>query len=300
MNFITKRCLLCLEREDPVELYPRTFKGEDLTPDVFSARRPVDRVHYRIVRCRNCGLVFSREMLPDDVLSRLYAQSSVTYGQYTGVLRRDYWRPLKPFAASFRQGCALEIGCGSGFFLEELLARGCRKVRGCEPSITARQMAAPHMKERITAGMFREGMFPEADFDLVCSFHTLDHLSEPGDALHVVHGLLRPGGIAYFVTHDVDSLQARLLGERSPIIDVEHVYLFNTTTLRKLFEHAGFRVNTVHNLWNSYPLEYWMHMIPVGQRFIEPVRTALRGLGLGSIPIPLRAGNIFLIAQRTL
>ena len=298
MDFIKKHCLFCQDKEDLVELYPQTFTDQDLTPEVFSARRITEHFHYAIVRCRNCGLVFSREILPDEILSRLYSQSNVTFGEYMDIIRRDYWRSLAPFMDGVHRGEALEIGCSTGFFLEELLAQGFQDVCGCEPSIEAKEMAGTCVRGNITSGFFKEGLYENRRFDLVCSFQTLDHLGDPVKVIRISNDILKPGGLAYFITHNVDGLQAKILGEKSPIIDVEHVYLFNKVTLRRLLEMTGFEVMDVSNVRNSYPLEYWLKMFPLAKTVKNVMRNSFKRLGLSSVPVPLKAGNIYIVGKR--
>lgn len=297
-KYVTKHCLFCGENEKPRQLYGRTFADGDLTPEVFSARRATEHFHYAIERCENCGLVFSREILPDDILGHLYAQSKVTFAEYTDVIRRDYWRCLEPFMEGRTKGSALEIGCSNGFFLEELLARGFKQVYGCEPSVEAKEMAHASVRNNIASTFFKGGMYEKGSFDLVCSFQTLDHLNDPLAVVREVHKILKPTGLAYFITHNVDALQARLLGEKSPIIDVEHIYLFNRQTLRLLLERAGFQVLTVSSVINSYPLDYWLRMFPLPAWTKSVLRKTTVALGLGTMPLPLRAGNVFIVAQR--
>ncbi len=134
MKWVTKHCLICGPEEKVRTLYPQNFKYEELTPEIFSARRQTEHFHYTVVRCQNCGLVFSREILPEEALSRFYSQSKVTFQEYAGIIQKDYWQPLAPFLNGSRRGRALEIGCSSGFFLEILQRNGFSEVFGCEPS----------------------------------------------------------------------------------------------------------------------------------------------------------------------
>lgn len=297
MEYIEKKCLFCGEKEKEQEeekveeLYPRNFQDSDLTPEVFSARRRPDHFHYRIVRCGSCGLVFSREILPQAELERLYSQSAVTFNQYAPVIRRDYWRFLRPYIDRIERGRALEIGCSNGFFLEELLAQGFQEVYGCEPSYKAKAEAAKSVQNNIFSGVFKTGVYERDHFDLVCSFQTLDHLADPAEAVRITREILKPGGLAYFITHNVDSFQARLLRENSPIFDVEHIYLFNKKTLARLFEKSGFEIVTVGNIKNSYPLEYWLEMLS-----LDKLSAAAKVLKVGNVRLPIAAGNIGIIA----
>lgn len=43
--------------------------------------------------------------------------------------------------------------------------------------------------------------FPEASFDLVCSWSAFEHIDRPQNALEEVNRILRPGGIAYLLVH---------------------------------------------------------------------------------------------------
>ena len=156
------------------------------------------------------------------------------------------------------------MAASNGFFLEELKDRGFNQVIGFEPSVEARQAAHPSVRDSITTGFF-EGRksIPVTTLDLVCAFQTLDHLSDPRAMVQACFDVLSPGGLVYFVMHDVEALQARILRDKSPIIDIEHIYLFNRKTLGRLVTEAGFRVEALGDLKNSYPLAYWIDHVPL-------------------------------------
>src|SRR3954471_7955719 len=108
MDYIQKHCALCGVDERVEELYSKTFQDDDLTPAVFSARRVADHFHYKMVRCRQCGLVFSRDVLDEDYIWSLYVQSEFTFGEYTPVLKRDYWTPIEPHLGALPNKKVLE------------------------------------------------------------------------------------------------------------------------------------------------------------------------------------------------
>lgn len=298
MRYVTKKCFLCESDGRLTDLYAKNFRDEDLNPAVFSARRETEHWHYRMVRCEGCGLVFSRETLTDEALFDLYSQSTVTFSDHIATIRRDYWQPLEKYREFLKGKSALEVGCSSGFFLDELLDRGMGDVVGFEPSTRAREQASSRVRDKIRNAFF-EGRASVGDqrFDLVCSFQTLDHLSDPLDFLRKCREVLNPGGLVYLITHNVDSLQAKVLGEKSPIIDVEHIYLFNKSTLSGIVEKAGFRKKETRSFKNSYPLEYWARMFPLPPKLKKLTQSALKTTGLGKVAPSIHAGNIYAIGE---
>ena len=50
---------------------------------------------------------------------------------------------------------------------------------------------------------------------------------------------------------------------KSPIYDVEHIYLFNKNTLRLIFEKNKFSNLKIFNVSNYYPFSYWITMLPI-------------------------------------
>src|SRR5258708_13795674 len=83
-------CAICGTLGNAVELYPPTFDESSFTDSVFSARRLPDSIHYRLVRCRKCGLVPSDPPADQASLSQLYVRISFPYLPRVPDLRRTY------------------------------------------------------------------------------------------------------------------------------------------------------------------------------------------------------------------
>ncbi|MCX6907882.1 MAG: class I SAM-dependent methyltransferase [Verrucomicrobia bacterium] len=293
------RCAICHTEGNATELYPANFDFSDFNPDIFSARRLPDRIHYRMVKCNACDLVRSDPVADDTTLGELYRQSTFDYGTEVANLRRTYGRYLDRLdALGGSKSSLLEIGCGNGFFLEEAQARGCADVRGVEPSSQAVAKAAPGIRERIVCDMMRPGLFAEASFDVVCLFQVFDHLPNPAGVLAEAFNVLKPGGFVLILNHNINALSARLLGERSPIIDIEHTYLYNPATLSRLAHAQKFTVRETGSVWNYYTVHYLAHLIP----FPNTVKTWLLALLtrslIGRLPLSMPLGNCYIIAQK--
>lgn len=273
------------------------FRASDLSPEVFSARRLPDRLHYRMVRCGECGVLRSDPILSHGELAALYAQSEFTYASEAEFTRKTYGRYLHRARRFVRDpGALLEIGCGSGFFLQEALGQGFREVWGVEPSADAIEHAPEPLRGHIYKGLYGADTCSAGSFDLVCGFQVLDHAPDPIALLMACRKDLKPGGVALFINHDCGALSARLLGELSPIVDVEHTVLFDKRTMRRAFEKCGFNVREVFAVRNSYPLAYWAKLAPLPRPVKMPLLALLQSSGVGRLPLTMSAGNLGLIA----
>lgn len=293
------RCAICGTEGNATELYPANFDLGHFKPEIFSARRLPDRIHYRMVKCNTCGLVRSDPVADAATLGELYRQSTFDYGAEVSSLRRTYGNyldRLDTFVA--RKGALLEIGCGNGFFLEEARARGYADVRGVEPGSSVVAQAAPGIRERIVCDMMRPGLFEPGTFDVVCLFQVFDHISDPAALLDECTRVLKSGGHILILNHNIESFSARLLGERSPIIDIEHTYLYSRVTLSNLTAKAGLVIRHTGPVFNHYPMQYIMRLVPFPASIKRALLWLLRRSGLGRIPLSVPLGNLFLLAQK--
>ncbi len=297
-NYITKECLFCKETDaanHPV-IYKKNFRDEDLDAQVFSARRTTEHFHYEMMKCTKTGLIFSRQILDDASLNQLYKESLVTFGEQTEFIKNDYWQPLREHLEGRGKQKALDIGCSNGFFLEVLKDNGFKEVYGCEPSTEAKDIARADVKDGIHTGFFGPGLYPENYFDLITCFQTLDHLSQPLEMLRNMYTNTKKGGLAYLIMHNTQALQAKIFGEKSPIIDVEHIYLFNKENLPMLCEKAGYKVVSCFDLKNGYPYSYWLRMAPIPLKSMW--QSVFKATGLANKVLSINAGNMAIILEK--
>ena len=293
------RCPISGEQDDATQIYAANFDTSLLSPAVFSARRLPDGIHYRIVRSNRSGLVRSDPIADTALVYELYAQSSFDYGEEVPWLKKTYGRYLdRVCALGCERGSLLDIGCGNGFFLECALESGFRDVRGIEPSHQAVDEAPRALRKRIVRDIMRPGIFGAQEFDAICMFHIFDHIPDPNELLFECLRILKPGGFILSLNHNVEAWSARLLGERSPIFDVEHTFLYSPATMQRIFLANGFKVIEQGNVWNSYSLVYLFHLVPLPPSLKSLGLQLLRALNLRRLPVTLPLGNIYLIARK--
>ena len=226
-------CAICGPKFNKKLLYQKFFKLNQINKKVFSARRKPDKLHYKTVQCQNCGLVFADSIFQNKKLAELYKDSLLTYQNQIPDLSKTYRHYLKKLEKfKVKKNRLLEIGCGNGFFFLEAKKQGYQDVWGVEPSLDAIRKASKQVKNNIKNAMFAKKLFKKNSFDVICFFQTFDHISNPNKFLEDCYHLLKPGGLILAINHNVNSLQSKILKDKSPIIDIEHPYLYNQKTMK--------------------------------------------------------------------
>jgi SAM-dependent methyltransferase len=292
-------CPVCHTTDNAIELYPARLSEAAFNPETFSARRLPDRVHYRVVRCKSCGLVRSDPVADPRIQAELYAKASFDYGEEVGNLRATYGRYLaKLTALGAGKGALLEIGGGNGFLLQEALAQGYAQVTGVEPSAAAIASADPAILSHIVCDLMRPGLFAAGQFDVVCMFQTFDHITDPNALLDECFRVLNPGGFLLCLNHNIDAYSARLLGERSPIVDVEHPFLYSLKTMARVARAHGFQVADGGPAHNRVTVRYLAWLAPLPGIIKQRALAWLKDARVGRLTISVPLGNLYFIARK--
>ena len=297
MEVIATTCPICETLGNSKVVYDANIDSETFSVEVFSARRLPDRKHYQWVRCNSCSLLRSDPIFNID-LERLYVESTFDYSTEVNGLKRTYINITKKVSKGLSQESILEIGGGNGFFLEEALDQGFKKVCGVEPSTEAISAARSDVKPHMIASLMKAGVVSNNTFDVGAMFHTLDHLPDPVTTLKDAFNALKPGGVFVVAVHNERSWSARLLGEKSPIIDVEHTHLYTKKTGRLIFEKVGFVNVKTGSYWNHYSLAYLLHLVPISRRLRKRVLESSIGKLLARIKVVVPLGNMWVSGQK--
>ncbi len=295
-----RSCPVCETSASQASLFlEKNFDASKLSALSFASRKPPEFMCHRLVRCPTCDLVYVDEPLDQDVLARAYHVSDFDSAEEAADAAESYVRAIRPLLNQLpRKGRVLEIGSGTGVFLEKLEAFGFGQMVGVEPSSAAIAAAPPRRRDWLREAIFREADFEPASFDLVCCFMTMEHVRDPGLLAGAVARLLRPGGAFAIVVHDHRSWVNRLLGRRSPIIDIEHMQLFSRPAVERLFRAAGMERPAIGSFRNRYALRYWVRLLPLPAPLRGAVDAVLRFTGLARVKVGMNVGNMMCFAFR--
>ena len=289
-----RNCPIC----DTTNAQAKTYVAENidtkkLSSFSFASRKDPEYMSYRMVICPTCGLVYAVAPPSQAELARAYHVADYDSSEEASDAAAAYLHTITPILEGLPQKkSVLEIGAGTGVFLELLAAQGFGYLVGVEPSVEAIAAAPLSRRSWIREGIFNEGDFEPGTFDLICCFMTMEHVRDPKEIAEAAFRLLRPGGAFVTVTHDYRGLVNRILGNRSPIIDIEHMQLFSRRSNKYLFQQAGYSEISVRTFKNCYALSYWFRLLPLPKKLKARVTAAATSSRLGQIKLSINVGNL--------
>jgi SAM-dependent methyltransferase len=289
----TRPCPVCNTGSEKARLFLEgNIDPSRLTAFSFASRKEPEYMCHRLVQCPTCDLVYVDQPPGEDELAHAYHTANYDSSEEANDAAAAYIKAIRPTISALAHcNSALEIGTGTGIFLEYLSREGFSELVGVEPSSAAIEAAPPNRRAWIHESMFDEHDFTPDSFDLICCFMTMEHVPEPGVIARAALRLLRPGGAFVTVTHDYHSLVNRLLGKRSPIIDIEHMQLFSERSVRYLFEDSGYAGVTTKTFVNSYALSYWMRLAPLPPALKRGISNVVSALGMDHLKLGINVGN---------
>lgn len=221
-------------------------------------------VRARLVRCRQCGLVYQSPRPTLDEIGEHYPASYVSYGDYrattpSGLLRMAYDYGMRKRTRYVTRrvagGRLLDVGCAAGLFLVAMRELGGWQVEGVELDAATAAYARESYALPIHTGTLEQAALPAACFDVVTLWDVLEHLHQPTQSLLEVRRILRPGGWLVLRVPNLASWDARLFGESWSGLDApRHLSVYSPATLRATLEKAGFCVEGWDTAIGSWPV----------------------------------------------
>jgi SAM-dependent methyltransferase len=282
---VPRACPVCGNTDGTRELYPERLSAKRLDAMSYASRKEPDYMSLRMVVCPHCDLLYAPRIPPEEFLARAYAETGYDSGAEARAAAASYAEALSGMLDQLPdRASALEIGTGNGALLTHLQEFGFGELVGIEPSREAARGADRAVRDLIRVEGFDPSLWPAGHFTLVIANQTLEHVHDPFRLLGAARRLLRPGGALMIVSHNYRHWLMRLLGARSPIIDIEHLQVFSPASLAFSLRRAGFGEPRIRSFVNRYPLRYWVRLMPVPALLKRPMLAQLgREGGVGGV-----------------
>ncbi len=204
-------------------------------PDRFNGRQ----TQYHLLRCPTCSMVWL-DAPPSKAEMGNHYGSDYDRAIADASQAPDHWLPRRDELLRVKSGGAvLDLGCGSGGFLNSLKGPAWR-LSGIEMSEGAATMAGSRCGAEVFVGDILDAPFSPGSFDAITAFNVFEHVYEPELVLARVAEWLKPGGIFYTMMPNIDSAGARIFRSYWYALELpRHLYHFSPATLRMLARSAG-------------------------------------------------------------
>lgn len=222
----------------------------------------LDNIEYH--RCVGCGAVYTPKMLKEEILKEMYASGA--YQEYfkglilpkqdlrKNVLEERKCRQVSSFFKG--PGKILDIGCGSGSFLDVCRGHGW-EVFGVDPSEGAVSTAYENYGIKVIQGYFEDVDFDVGSFDCI-SIVGIEHLQDPFGSLKRASNFLREDGILFFEVPSADCFLYEY-AKRFPLIAPRyfepgrHYLFFSKETINYIAAQLNLKVEYIES--NGLDLE---------------------------------------------
>lgn len=218
-----------------------------------------DRVEFNaqyspLDHCGECGHVYSRKTPKDLILHLMYRDLEYWRSDkgHQGISRIEYGPQWKEFldarigslhrAGALRDGPEryFEIGCSEGILLRELANLG-HEAHGCECNRPTAEAGMKELGVDIRIGLFENVPLPRAHYDVVASFHTIEHIPDLKSAFAKIAGIVKPDGLVLVEVPTGPEEYA----------NSDHVHFFSVGSLKRLMENHFEQGEVVRNHYTS-------------------------------------------------
>ena len=147
----------------------------------------------------------------------------------------------------------LDVGCGTGAFLERLERRGLKELHGCDGGRFDPRVERFRFQETdLNAGL----AYPDSSFDIVTALEVIEHLENPRLLVRELHRVVKPGGTVLMSTPNNEAftslLSLCLRGYYSAFADScypAHITPVLAIDGQRMLREAGFR--EIRLIWSD-------------------------------------------------
>lgn len=214
---------------------------------------------FRFVECPKCKFLAILDSIDPTNLENIYSNEYYTLypNRYTHATnqQRNLWLRRLQLINDFQQSKGLnrilDIGCGTGVFLEVAMSQGW-DVYGIEISTKAVELAA----EKVGSARVSKDLFSidesQSSFDVICMWAMIEHVPNPVDYFKKAFALLRPGGIFALSTVNTNAWNRKMFNKKwRYFVPPEHLVYFNTNNIQAMLLQNNFETLLVSTWFND-------------------------------------------------
>ncbi|MBD1141575.1 class I SAM-dependent methyltransferase [Pelagibacterales bacterium SAG-MED32] len=220
-----------------------------------------DNEHLKVLKCKKCKFTFLNNN--DHITENHYQESKMhendlSMEKWISITKKDDLRRFNFLKNILRDKSVLDYGCGNGNFLE-LSKNLAYDISGIE----VEERILQHLGKRFS--VYNNINKLKKNFDVITSFHVLEHLKDPISKLKEIKKYLSPDGLLVIEVPNIDDVLIKTYKSNS-FLDFtfwsNHLSYFNASSLEQTLNLAGFTKKRIYQI-QRYPLPnhlYWLFM----------------------------------------
>lgn len=217
----------------------------------------VSNENFTIKECNFCKFKITENIEDEDSIGKYYqsedyiSHSNTSKGFVNSVYHRvrkymlGQKRKIVERSTGIRNGHILDVGTGTGFYLNEMSKNGWQ-ITGTEKSSEARKFTKEEFGLDIlpTEELFR---LKENSFDAITLWHVLEHIHQLDENLTTFLKLLKDDGRLIIAVPNNTSYDAKHYKQFWAAYDVpRHIWHFGPNQMKLFGEKHGFKLSKIH------------------------------------------------------
>ena len=239
--------------------------------------------------CNSCGFKITENVEDEEGIEKYYQSEEYVSHSNTsaGIINKVYHFVRKWMLARKRKlvensnggikGKILDVGTGTGFFMNEMKTQGWQ-VTGTEKNNQAREFSKTEFGIDIysTEELF---LLNQESFDIITLWHVLEHIHRIEDNFTAFHKLLKPEGKLIIAVPNHSSFDAQHYREYWAAYDVpRHIWHFAPNQLKQMGNKYGFTLKGMHPM----PFDSF-YVSLLSEKYRKSAAALLKGILFGKI-----------------
>jgi 2-polyprenyl-3-methyl-5-hydroxy-6-metoxy-1,4-benzoquinol methylase len=234
--------------------------SKNIVPQLTAKDYTVSQKEFAIWHCNNCTARFTQDVPGQNAISTFYQSDNYISHSDTkkGFINTLYHavrshtlnkkRQLIIKEAGITKGELLDIGCGTGAFLNTIKTAGWG-ITGLEPDYNARKKAKElygiHTQEPVKLFELKP-----AFYHAITMWHVLEHVHELHAYIQQLKNLLTPNGKIFIAVPNYTCKDAAIYAAYWAAYDVpRHLYHFSPAAMEQLLSKYNLKITALKPMW---------------------------------------------------